>query len=143
MVASYRCQQGLISSTRDIIKEIITSRSMRLSRESSGLPPTHFFILSLLTFIILLSNVLSTLSLLVEGEPPFESRLFFALFAMVYVIFFNFATDLDNPFGGVYQIRRSAIAANLLQIKNLLLNEPVLKDGISFDENNMSTNGSS
>lgn len=125
----------MINAVRDIIKDIVKSRSIRLSGESSDLPPTHFFILTLLTGIILLNYTLSILPTLADdGNPSFESRLFFALFVAVYVLFFNFARDLNNPYGGVYQIRRSGIAANFLQIKNLLVNEPFLKDRVHFDE---------
>ena len=89
-----------------------------------------------------MNYTLSTLPSLEDngGQASFESRLFFALFTTIYVLFSFFANDLDNPFGGIYQIRRSAIAANLLQTKTLLVNEPLLKDRVSFEKDHSTTN---
>ena len=50
------------------------------------------------------------------------------------MIFYNFAQDLNNPFSGLYQIRRSSTAAHLLQAKWLLVNNPFTRDEIDFDE---------
>ena len=38
----------------------------------------------------------------------------FAFFSATYTLVFNFAVDLNDPFTGNYQIRRSAINANLV-----------------------------
>ena len=38
----------------------------------------------------------------------------------MYTLSISFALDLNKPFMGVYQIRRSAISAYLLQIKELM-----------------------
>eukprot|EP00531_Pseudo-nitzschia_arenysensis_P004227 CAMPEP_0116123984 /NCGR_PEP_ID=MMETSP0329-20121206/5042_1 /TAXON_ID=697910 /ORGANISM="Pseudo-nitzschia arenysensis, Strain B593" /LENGTH=497 /DNA_ID=CAMNT_0003617941 /DNA_START=66 /DNA_END=1559 /DNA_ORIENTATION=- len=125
-----------LSSCRDILEQLFTLRADRLSDESLALPPTHFFIMSLLTGFILLGytiNVLPTVDL-ATGKPSNESALIFGLLTTVYVIFYNFAEDLNNPFSGLYQIRRSSTAAHLLQAKWLLVNNPRTKGKIDFDE---------
>jgi|AntRauTorckE5430_2_1112549.scaffolds.fasta_scaffold17797_2 hypothetical protein len=110
------------------------SRAQRLDLESSALPPTHFFILTILTGIILLSYVLSIFPTLgIDGSPSFDSQLLFATFVSTYVCFFNFTTDLSQPFSGVYQIRRSLIATHLLETKRLLVNHPLLGNQIDFE----------
>ncbi len=68
------------------------------------------------------------------GKPSNESAVIFGLLTTVYVIFYNFAQDLNNPFSGLYQIRRSSTAAHLLQAKWLLVNNPRTKGKIDFDE---------
>jgi hypothetical protein len=90
--------------------------------------------LTILTGIIFASYVLSILPCLSEdGAPSFDAQLLFATFISTYILFFNFANDLNNPFNGVYQIRRSSIAAHLLEAKRLMLNNPLLKDQIDFE----------
>ena len=73
------------------------------------------------------------------GSPSNESALIFGLLTTVYVIFYNFAQDLNNPFSGLYQIRRSSTAAHLLQAKWLLVNHPLTRGEIDFDEPNSGT----
>mmetsp|Transcript_7501 Transcript_7501/g.18035 ORF Transcript_7501/g.18035 Transcript_7501/m.18035 type:complete len:96 (+) Transcript_7501:623-910(+) len=41
--------------------------------------------------------------------------------------------DLNNPFSGVYQIRRSGIAANLLAIKWIIQKDPTLACEVHFE----------
>ena len=66
--------------------------------------------------------------------PSNESAIIFGLLTTVYVIFYNFAQDLNNPFSGLYQIRRSSTAAHLLQAKWLLVNNPLTRGQIDFNE---------
>lgn len=121
-------------STHDVINGLMQSRAQRLDLESSALPPTHFFILTILTGIILLSYVLSILPLIgADGSPSFNTQLLFATFVSTYILFFNFANDINNPFSGVYQIRRSLIATHLLETKRLLVNHPLLRNRIDFE----------
>ena len=58
--------------------------------------------------------------------PPLEASLLFGLLCGTYVLAFSFALDLNRPFDGVYQVRRSAAAAHLLVTQKLL--EPHLPD---------------
>ena len=78
-------------------------------------------------------NVLPTVDAS-TGSPSNESAVIFGLLSSVYVIFYNFAQDLNNPFSGLYQIRRSSTAAHLLQAKWLLVNNPLTRGRIDFDE---------
>lgn len=127
--------ESLIDWTRDIFKDLFKIRAQRLGGESSSLPPTHFALMSILTGVLLLAFALSTIPTLSnEGIAPNETRFMFSTFTTVYVIFYTFAIDLNNPFKGVYQIRRSSPAAQLLQTKMLLMNNPVFKGKISFDK---------
>lgn len=80
-----------------------------------------------------IQNVLPTVDL-VTGKPSNESAMLFGLLTTVYVIFYNFAQDLNNPFSGLYQIRRSSVAAHLLQTKWLLVNNSFTRGKIRFDE---------
>ena len=68
------------------------------------------------------------------GNPSNEASLIFGFLASVYILFYNFANDLNNPFSGVYQVRRSATASHLLELKWLIANHPLLKGKIDFEE---------
>lgn len=97
--------RGLISYSRDTIRELIKYRSKRLSDESLALPPTHFFILNSLTLLILLSYSVSVLATLEpNGDPSNTSSILFGSLSSIYFLFYNFAKDLNNPFQGVYQV---------------------------------------
>lgn len=139
-----RSSEGLIASCRDVIKDLYKIRAHRLSDESLALPPTHFFILNLLTLLILLGYTISIIPTMPDrtADPASESSLFFAVLFTIYLMFYNFASDLNNPFSGVYQIRRSTAASHLLQLKWLLVNHPSTNNGkIDFDEPTADTEG--
>ena len=57
------------------------------------------------------------------------SLLFSGLMAL-YILFFNFCRDLNGPFSGVYQIKRSNAVSHLMQTKWLIVNQ--LGDAVSF-----------
>lgn len=126
---------SLIGNCRDAIKDLYRVRAMRLSDEALALPPTHFLILNILTLLILLGYTVSIIPTLdAQGDPSQESCLLFAVLSTVYVLFYNFASDLNGPFEGVYQIRRSCAASHLLQLKWLIANHPLLRGEIDFEE---------
>jgi Protein of unknown function (DUF4239) len=126
---------SLIGNCRDILKDLYKVRANRLSDEAVALPPTHFLILLSLTLLNLLGYIVSIIPTLdSSGNPPFESCLLFAVLSTIYTLFYNFASDLNNPFEGVYQIRRSLVASHLLQLKWLIANHPILRGEIDFDE---------
>ena len=77
--------------------------------------------------------MLSTVDFATE-IPSNESAIIFALLTSTYILFFNFTQDLNNPFSGIYQIRRSSTATHLLQAKWLLVNNPLTQGQIDFDE---------
>ena len=70
----------------------------------------------------------STKSLKIRGVVPPESCLLFGLLTGTYTLMYNFALDLNQPFDGVYQVRRSAAATSLLGARLLLDGE--LPDGL-------------
>lgn len=127
---------GLIAYSRDTIRELIRFRAKRLSDETLALPPTHYFILNILTFLILMCYAISVLPTYDEltGSPPNESSLLFATLSTIYILFYNFANDLNNPFQGVYQVRRSCAASHLLETKWVIANHPLLKEKVDFEE---------
>lgn len=89
--------------------------------------------LTLLTALSLIGFTAATLTITDDdGNVPLESRMVFAGLSAVYVLFFNFCKDMNDPFDGVYQIKRSSAASYLLQIKWLIVNQPFGKD-IKFD----------
>lgn len=65
------------------------------------------------------------------GGPPVAGALLFGALTGAGVLTFNFAADLNEPFSGVYQVRRSASASSLLAARRLL--EPHLKGGLAFE----------
>jgi hypothetical protein len=133
---------SLIGSSRDIIKDLYKVRSNRLSDEAVALPPTHFLILLSLTLLILLGYIVSIIPTLdASGNPSIESCLLFAILSTIYIIFYNFASDLNNPFDGVYQVRRSCVASHLLQLKWLIANHPILRGEVDFEEANEEADG--
>jgi hypothetical protein len=127
---------NLLSSTRDTLRDLNRFRAKRLSDEALALPPTHFLILNLLTILILASYTISILPTVDvhTGAPSPESSLLFGVLSTVYVLFYNFASDLNNPFRGVYQIRRSCAASHLLEAKWLIANHPLLRGEVDFEE---------
>ena len=89
--------------------------------------------LLLLTALSLIGFTAATLTIVdSDGNVPIESRMVFAGLSAVYVLFFNFCKDMNDPFDGVYQIKRSSAASYLLQIKWLIANQSFGKD-VRFD----------
>jgi len=125
-------EEALIDGLRGEIPVLMEARARRLSDEASALPPTHFLVLILLTSLSLIGFTAATVSIQPEGDPPLEARTVFAGLFAIYVLFFNFCNDINDPFDGVYQIKRSSAASYLLQIKWLVANQPWGKD-IRFD----------
>ena len=131
---------SLVSDLRASLTEMGVLRSRRLSDEALALPPTHFLIIGLLSFLILAGFILVSLgSLTINPEtglknPSTESTILFAVLTGVYTLFFNFSRDLNSPFEGVYQIRRSQTAALLIKTKRILIDEG-MADDINFGYN--------
>jgi hypothetical protein len=128
-------KNSLIENCRNLIMELTKYRSVRLAEEARALPPTHFLIQNLLTALILLSYCVSVLPTVDRiGGPSNESALIFGALTTTYVLFDNFANDLNRPFEGVYQVKRSTAASHLLGIKWLISNHPVLGGQVDFEE---------
>ena len=113
----------------------MAARAKRLSNESLTLPPTHFLILTFLTILITLGYTVSILpSIQDKGNPSTDSAIIFSILVSVYVFFYNFTTDLNSAFDGVYQIRRSCTASHLLQTRWLISNHSLVKGEVNFDK---------
>jgi len=69
-----------------------------------------------------------------HGIASNESSLIFGLLCSTYLLFYNFATDLNDPFGEKYQVRHSATASHLLKIKWHMINDPMLRGQIDFSK---------
>lgn len=135
-------QGVLIGSCRDVLKDLMKIRASRLNYEALALPPTHFFVLTVLTVLILIGFSISILPTVDErGAPSNESSILFGVLCTVYVLFYNFSNDLNNPFQGVYQIRRSSAASHLLEAKWLIANHPLLQGEVDFEEMEEEGNG--
>jgi len=132
---------NMIDHCRDTIRELYQLRANRLSDEALALPPHHFFILTALTVLILMGY---TSQIVIEstmhGLASNESSLIFGLLCSTYMLFYNFATDLNDPFGGIYQVRRSATASHLLQIKWHIINHPLLRGQVYFNKSQKEVN---
>lgn len=119
---------------RDSIRDLYQIRARRLSDEALALPQNHFLILTSLTGLILLGYTIEiVMQSSFEAMPLNDSSLVFGLLCSVYMLFYNFANDLNDPFGGIYQVRRSATASHLLQIKWLIVNHPMLSGEVHFN----------
>lgn len=133
----------------NLVSRLSDYRSQRLSQESFPLPPTHFFILGTLGSLVALSfallspptsfithsataqrNILGGVLSFIIGNgdvarqiPVFSStsRLIFALLVACISLVIDFSLDLNVPFGGIYQVRRSVPTAMLLQVRRAIL----------------------
>jgi len=126
---------GLLEHCRQSISELCQLRANRLSNESLALPNNHFVILTSLTTLILFGY---TIQIAMDMEsvshlPSNESRITFGVLCMIYTLFYNFAMDLNDPFAGIYQVRRSATVSHLLQSKWMILHHPVLQGKVDFN----------
>lgn len=126
-------QESTLGNIRADLTHIMEVRALRLSDEASSLPPTHFLLLTSLSAVSSIAYVTASLAVIADlNDPPQEARLLFAGLVALYVLFFNFCRDLNGPFQGVYQIKRSNAVSHLLQTKWLIVNQ--LGDSINFGE---------
>ena len=124
-------QESLVGMLRKELAQITEVRALRLSDEASSLPPTHFLLITSLSFVSIVAYVTASLAVVDDlGAPPQEASLLFAGLAALYVLFFNFCRDLNGPFRGVYQIKRSNAVSHLLQTKWLIVSQ--LGDDVTF-----------
>ena len=132
---------SLVSELRYQLTEIGILRARRLSDEALALPPTHFLILAVLSGLTLAGFILVSVGSVVVDpvsgvkSPTPESTLLFSILCGVYTLFYNFSRDLNSPFEGVYQIRRSQTAALLIKTKRLMM-EAGLGDEVNFGYDN-------
>ena len=131
---TYTRKASLMGNARDTIRDLMRFRASRLADEALALPPTHFLVLNLITSLILIGYTISTLPTTDRlGAPSQESSIIFGILCATYVLFYYFANDLNEPFSGVYQVRRSTAATHMLEIKWLLANHPNTRGRIDFE----------
>ncbi|KAL7490764.1 hypothetical protein ACHAWT_000667, partial [Skeletonema menzelii] len=127
-------KESICGMLRGELQQITETRALRLSDEASSLPPTHFLLITSLSFVSIVAYVTASLEVVEDlNNPPEEASLLFAGLLALYVLFFNFCKDLNGPFAGVYQIKRSNAASHLLQTKWLIVSQ--LGDKVSFGVN--------
>lgn len=124
------CRNAIIilQSLRKNIENLMDLRSCRLGQESVALPYVHFVILAFLSFYQLVGYIfvaaskfpLVALETSETTAPLVEVRLLFAVLTLVFLLTIIFALDLNQPFAGAYQVRRSGTSAYLLQVYGLL-----------------------
>jgi len=123
-----------IINIRETLEDLVRLRAKRLSDEALALPSFHFSILVSLSLLIILGFTLSELpTVAADGATSNESSFLFSILCTIYILFYNFCEDLNDPFRGVYQIRRSTTATNLLQTKFFIANHPMLKEKVNID----------
>merc|ERR1719174_2162374 len=115
-----------------IVDRVTQTRAARLSAEALSLPATHFSVLGSLGALLVIAYALTGAASDKPGSFPFEASILFGCLCGTYVLAFNFTDDLNRPFDGVYQVRRSASATTLLNARLLL--DPHLPDGLPFEQ---------
>jgi len=132
-----RCQAQeatLVGVIRGCVKELFELRSKRMTDEALALAPTHFDILTFLSGLVLVGIALGTVATAqTNGVPTELSRVLFSALVVCYTTTYEMSYDLNRPFDGIYQIRRSGAAMHFLQIKQIVANHPILREKITFE----------
>lgn len=130
------CQDGyLLADLHSNVGKLFRLRSGRLTVESLALAPTHFDVMTFLSGLLLTGFALGTVATAsVSGVPSETAQVLFAALVVCYTIFYEMAFDLNRPYDGIYQLRRSGAAMHLLQIKQILSTHPVVKGRVDFEE---------
>jgi Protein of unknown function (DUF4239) len=126
--------ETLVGVVRDCIRQLYKLRSKRMNDEALGLAPTHFDVMTFLSGLLLVGIALGTVATAqTDGVPTELSRILFSALVVCYTTIYEMSYDLNRPFDGIYQLRRSGTAVHFLQIKHIVANHPVLRNNISFD----------
>lgn len=132
-----RCQAQeatLVGVVRDVLKQLFELRSKRMTDEALALSPTHFDIFTFLSGLLLVGIALGTVATAqTDGVPTELSRVLFSALVVSYVTIYEMSYDLNRPFDGIYQLRRSGAAMHFLQIQQMVANHPALRDEITFE----------
>jgi len=124
----------LLADLHGNVGRLYQTRIDRLTIESLALAPTHFDVMTFLSGLLLTGFALGTLATASEAGVPSETaRVLFAALVVCYTIFYEMAFDLNRPFDGIYQLRRSGAAMHLLQIKQIITTHPVVKGRVDFE----------
>ena len=124
----------LVAVIRNSVRELFDLRSRRLNNEALALAPTHFDVMTFLSGLLLVGTALGTVATAqTDGVPTEVSRILFSALVVCYTTIYEMAYDLNRPFDGIYQLRRSGAAMHFLQIKQMVATHPLLKDSVTFD----------
>merc|ERR1719247_235205 len=115
-----------------LVDRVTQTRAARLSAEALSLPATHFSVLGSLGALLVIAYALTGAASDSQTSFPVETSILFGCLCGTYVLAFNFSDDLNRPFDGVYQVRRSAPATSLLNARLQL--DPYLPDGLPFEQ---------
>lgn len=124
----------LLSDIHAAVSQLYRLRSDRLTVESLALAPTHFDVMTFLSGMLLVGFALGTVATAPDTIPSEIARVLFAGLVVCYTVFYEMSFDLNRPFDGVYQIRRSGAAMHFLHIKHLANTHPGLKGKVDFEE---------
>lgn len=108
-------------------------RAKRMADEALALAPTHFDVLSFLCGLLLTGFALSAVEVFDAGGELI-ARILFSALIVCYVILYEMSFDLNRPFDGVYQLRRSAAAMHFLEVKHIISNHPLVRGRVDFEE---------
>jgi Protein of unknown function (DUF4239) len=123
----------LVGNVRDVVRQLFELRTKRMNCEANALAPAHFDLMTFLAGLLLVGTTLGTVATAqTNGIPTEASRILFSALVVCYTTIYEMAYDLNRPFDGIYQIKRSGAATYFLQIKHLVVHHPVLRDHISF-----------
>ena len=108
-----------VSACHETVDQLVQIRAERLSMETKSLPAAHFSILAIFS-IQLWSCFTYSIAQSPAHSDDWPLRVAFSFFTAVYILVFNFAVDLNDPFRGNYQVRRSAINANIIAARRIV-----------------------
>jgi len=123
----------LLSNLYDSMQSLFEMRSKRMSYEALALAPTHYDVMTFLCILLMSGYVLGTVATCHGAAPSGVSSVLFAALTVCYTISYEMSFDLNRPFDGIYQIRRSGPAMHFLQMKQVIQTHPLLKGQVSFD----------
>jgi len=125
----------LLGNIHSAVAELYRLRSRRMNFEALALAPTHFDVMTFLGGMLLTGFALGTVATAQEAGIPAElARILFASLVVCYTIFYEMSFDLNRPFDGIYQLRRSGAAMHFLHVKHLLSNHPLVASLVDFEE---------
>lgn len=127
--------QNLVAEVRNAVGELFRCRSKRLSDEALALSPTHFDVMTFLSGLFLTGFALGTVATAqTDGVLGGTARILFSALVVCYVILYEMGYDLNRPFDGIYQIRKSVAAMHFLEVKVLLHNHPLVRGLVDFEQ---------
>lgn len=126
-----KLDEALVANVRSNVADLCKLRAHRISYEGLALAPTHFDVMTFLCGLLLTGYALGTLATACpnDGTPAGLAQVLFSALVVCYVLFYEMCYDLNRPFDGIYQLRRSGAAMHLLQVKLMIVNHPVVGDG--------------